>query len=295
MHTPPTNFKGKILPDRVVDDGLNGPMKGAIVQVKPNITGPTTPVRILMTRCTQHPPNMSREEAAEANKLSDMSGNDLYDNTAVFNYETAQVDVVLAEATVGSLLSLGALLTKARAALGKKRTEKGAAEALEALATTLVRFTGLQMPEAVDALKIITVIGSAYQKAYARVEKGTAGEGKESDTGSVLAVTGTKLTEAELKNLSMLITTAAGSIDDDDEMADHIEHSTQDILATLLGIKGFSPEYQLDVPQEERNEHVGKLDTLLLLLDPSKQSELDQSSLAAAIKQLVSAADWEWI
>ena len=51
-----------------------------------------------MTRCTQHPPNMSREEAAEANKLSDMSGNDLYDNTAVFNYETAQVDVVLAEA-----------------------------------------------------------------------------------------------------------------------------------------------------------------------------------------------------
>ena len=47
----------------------------------------------------------------EANKLSDMSGNDLYDNTDNFNYEIGQVDTILAEATVGSLLSLGSLLT----------------------------------------------------------------------------------------------------------------------------------------------------------------------------------------
>jgi len=34
VHTAPPNFKGKTLPDRIVDDGLNGPMKGAIVQIK---------------------------------------------------------------------------------------------------------------------------------------------------------------------------------------------------------------------------------------------------------------------
>ena len=74
VHAAPPNFKGKTLPDRIVDDGLNGPMKGAIVDIKPNLIGPTTPVRILMTQCTKHPPNMSRQEAGEANKLADTSG-----------------------------------------------------------------------------------------------------------------------------------------------------------------------------------------------------------------------------
>ena len=54
--------------------------------------------------------------------------------------------------------------------------------------------------------------------------------------GSVLAVTGAKLTEAELKNLSMLITAAAGTINNDDKTVDYTEHSAQEIMETLLKI-----------------------------------------------------------